>query len=205
MAKVTISDLLTKSKAIFKKDIFVYHSSYVLSGPLSFDENVGFLIADICDELKESILDYFDKDKCYYIQDVTTGKKLEEGFFIEVNEDMENKDLYNFFNIKAMMHLNHMIKINEWEKLEIPDDHLDEFINGGTFSLSIHGTFETEIPFNRSMIPYMVKDNVNSTYNLNNINIPVIGKANIDVGVFTLRTDAPLMITYVNYIFFILK
>ena len=156
-----IMDLATKLKPVFKKDLFIKDSLYILPGQYTDDELCGDMFCMMEIPYKFAVEEYFGNSDLIYIDDIVEFKKEPENHtFKYTNNDIHYKELERKLNrIKKRLD-----EVETWE--DFTKSFAEEFFTMFDNNSSVDLSFDEypAITVAKKMFPNVTIKNANNLF-----------------------------------------
>lgn len=138
-----VMDLLTKIRNVFRKDIYIVDSFYILGGEDSNDSLPGHFYCELVQKYKLAVEKYFTRKDVIYISDIAEFKENPSENWMEITD--ENKCV----ELRALAHAyqKSVIEAEEWRTFDALDDQTQSNIFNGKIAVIHADPYDSNSPY----------------------------------------------------------
>lgn len=166
MMQKKLHEIFTKLKNVYKRDLYVLNSRYVIAGPISLNESYGTVIAILTEGNKKEIEDCIQSD-FFYIEDIDSFKKAisnEEAFLTMIKFPDDSVKAQVEEDVKKQ--LVKFDKVTDWDKIT-SNMNIGEIIFDDRLNYDLVYDDKYVLQIGKAALPLITKNNIESvTYNL---------------------------------------
>ena len=138
-----VMDLVTKIKNVFRKDIYIIDSFYVLGGEDSNESLPGHFYCELVQKYKRAVEEYFGRKDVIYITDIPSFKENPSDNWMEITDENKCVEL----RAEAHAYQKSVIEAEEWRTFDSLDDTTQYNIFNGKIALIYADPYDHNSPY----------------------------------------------------------